>query len=290
MTAAGVLRERLGRGEMLVAPGAYDGISARAIERAGFAAVYMTGAGTAAALGYPDYGLATMTEMVENAGRIAAAVSLPVIADADTGYGSELNVVRTVREYERRGVAGIHLEDQVFPKRCGHLDEKRVTSCEEFFAKIRAAAESRRDPDFLIIARTDARAVLGFDEAIRRANGALAAGAGMAFVEAPQTLDEVREIPRRVQGPCLLNYVLGGKTPMLDLEEAERAGYRLAIAPGLLLVTALLGYEDALEELRTTRRHPPPARPITLMEVFRRFGADEWDALRRRFGSGGGRE
>jgi 2-methylisocitrate lyase-like PEP mutase family enzyme len=282
MSAAGRLRELLSRGRMVVAPGVYDGITARAVERAGFEVVYMTGAGTAAALGYPDYGLATMTEMVENAARIAAAVSVPLIADADTGYGNELNVVRTVREHERRGVAAIHLEDQVFPKRCGHLDAKRVIGAEEFFSKIRAAASARSNPDFVIIARTDARAVDGFDQAIRRANGALEAGADVAFVEAPETLDEVRDVPQRVRGPCLLNYVLGGKTPALDLDAAETMGYRVAIVPGLLLVTSLVACEEALSELRDQRRHPRPARAMSLKEVFRRFGADEWDAIRRR--------
>jgi 2-methylisocitrate lyase-like PEP mutase family enzyme len=285
VTAGRQLRDLLAREATLVAPGAYDGITARAVERAGFPAVYMTGAGTAAALGYPDYGLATMTEMVENAGRIAAAVSVPVIADADTGYGNELNVVRTVREYERSGVAAIHLEDQVFPKRCGHLDEKRVIPAEDFFSKIRAAAGSRSDPDFVLIARTDARAVAGLDEAIRRANGALEAGADVAFVEAPQTLEEIREVPGRVRGPCLFNWVAGGKTPAVDLDAIERAGYRVAIAPALLLVAAVLAGEDALESLRANRTLPAPARPTTLPDLFRRFGAEEWSEVRRRFGS-----
>ncbi len=169
------------------------------IEQAGFSAVYMTGAGTAAALGYPDYGLVTMSEMVENAGRIAAAVNVPVIADADTGYGNELNVVRTVREYEQRGVAGIHIEDQGFPKKCGHLENKAIIPLEDYLAKIRAAVAARRDRDFLIIARTDARAVLGFEEAIRRANASLDAGADMAFVEAPESLEEVAAVPRLVR-------------------------------------------------------------------------------------------
>jgi len=283
MSAPAKLRQLLASDSMLVAPGAYDGITARAVERAGFSAVYMTGAGTAAALGYPDYGLATMTEMVENAGRIAAAVSIPLIADADTGYGNELNVARTVREYERRGVAGIHLEDQVFPKRCGHLDAKQVIAAEEFFSKIRAAVASRSDPRFVLIARTDARAVAGLDEAVRRANGALEAGADIAFVEAPESVDEIREIPKRVNGPCLLNYVLGGKTPAVTLEEAQRAGYRLAIVPAALLIASLLACEDALAELRASGRHPAPSRPTSLKDAFRRFGADEWDALRSRF-------
>src|ERR1700739_540825 len=167
---------------MVVAPGAYDCITARLIEQAGFPAVYMTGAGTAATLGYPDYGLVTMSEMAENAGRLAAAVSVPVIADADTGYGNELNVTRTVREYEKRGVAGLHIEDQDFPKKCGHLDGKVVIPLDDYLAKIRAAAAARSNPDFLLIARTDSRAVIGFEEAVTRMNAALKAGATLGFL------------------------------------------------------------------------------------------------------------
>jgi 2-methylisocitrate lyase-like PEP mutase family enzyme len=268
---------------MVVAPGAYDCITARLIERAGFDAVYMTGAGTAATLGYPDFGLVTMSEMVGNAARIAAAVGLPVIADADTGYGNELNVVRTVREYEIAGAAGIHIEDQGFPKKCGHLDDKEIVSREDWLAKIRAAAGSKRSPDFMVIARTDSRAVAGFDEAIERANLAIAAGADMAFVEAPQTLDEVAAVPRLVRGPCLLNVVRGGKTPDLDLSEAERMGYKLAILPGLLIKNVVGICEQMLAELAATRRHPAPVREMTVREVFQLSGADEWDALRSRF-------
>ena len=222
MTQAASFRSLLRRDGMVVAPGAYDCITAKLIEQAGFAAVYMTGAGTAAMLGYPDFGLVTMSEMVANAGRIAAAVALPVIADADTGYGNELNVLRTVREFERAGVAGIHIEDQEFPKKCGHLEGKQIIPREDYIAKIRAAAAARRERDFMIIARTDSRAVAGFDEAVGRANAALSAGADMAFVEAPQTEEEVAAVPRLVNGPCLLNVVRGGKTPDLDLREAER--------------------------------------------------------------------
>jgi len=160
------LRALLQQDGVLVAPGAYDCIGARVIEQAGFPAVYMTGAGTAATLGYPDYGLITMSEMAENAGRLATAVRVPVIADADTGYGNELNVTRTVREYERRGIAGLHIEDQGFPKKCGHLDNKAVIPLDEFLAKVRAAAAARTNPDFLLIARTDARAVIGFEDAV----------------------------------------------------------------------------------------------------------------------------
>src|ERR1044072_7664226 len=162
MTQAARFRELMRRDGMVVAPGAYDCITARLIERAGFDAVYMTGAGTAATLGYPDFGLVTMSEMVGNAGRIATAIDLPVSADADTGYGNELNVVRTVREYEAAGVAGIHIEDQGFPKKCGHLDDKEIVPRVDWLAKTRAAADARRNRDFTVIARTEARAVAGF--------------------------------------------------------------------------------------------------------------------------------
>jgi len=283
MTQAARLRELLRRDGMVVAPGAYDCITARLIERAGFDAVYMTGAGTAATLGYPDFGLVTMSEMAANAGRIANCVKLPVIADADTGYGNELNVVRTVRAYEAAGVAGLHIEDQGFPKKCGHLDDKEIVPREEWLAKIRAAVAARRNPEFLVIARTDARAVIGFDEAVGRANAALAAGADMAFVEAPQTIEEVAAVPRLVQGPCLLNVVRGGKTPDLDLGDAERMGYKLAIVPGMLIQCVMATGEAVLAELAGKRRHPKPAKEIAVGEIFRLMGADDWDALRSKF-------
>ena len=283
MAQASGFRDLLKRNGMVVAPGAYDCITAKLIEQAGFAAVYMTGAGTAATLGYPDFGLVTMSEMVANAGRIAAAVDLPVIADADTGYGNELNVFRTVREFERSGVTGIHIEDQEFPKKCGHLEGKQVIPREDYLAKIRAAIAARRDKDFAIIARTDSRAVAGFDEAIARANGSLAAGADMAFVEAPQTLEEVAAVPRLVKGPCLLNVVRGGKTPDLDLRDAEVMGYKLAIVPGLLIKSVVGICDQMLAELKASHSHPLPVNEITVPEMFRRFGADEWDALRDRF-------
>jgi 2-methylisocitrate lyase-like PEP mutase family enzyme len=282
MSRARQFRDLLQRGGLIIAPGAYDCITARSIVAAGFGAVYMTGAGTAATLGYPDYGLLTMSETAGNAGRIAAAVEVPVIADADTGYGNELNATRTVREYERRGVAGLHIEDQGFPKKCGHLDNKTIVPLDEYLAKIRAAVAAKRDPDFFIIARTDSRAVLGFDEAVRRANAALAVGADMAFVEAPQTLEEVAAVPRLVNGPCLLNVVWRGKTPEVSFDDAERMGYRLAIVPGMLF-KAVIGVCDAtLSELRRTGRHPVPVHSMTVREAFRRVGADEWDAISER--------
>jgi len=280
MSKASDLRELLRQDTIVTAPGAYDCITARMIEQAGFSALYMTGAGTAAALGYPDYGLVTMSEMVENAGRIAAAVKIPVIADADTGYGSELNVVRTVREYEQRGVAGIHIEDQAFPKKCGHLENKAIVPLEDYLAKIRAAASAKRDRDFLIIARTDARAVLGFEEAIRRANASLDAGADMVFVEAPESLEEVAAVPRLVHGPCLLNMVWRGKTPEVALDDAQAMGYKLAILP-VLLFNAVVGVCDKmLADLKQKRRHPIPGADVAPKEFFRRMGAEEWDKVR----------
>ncbi|HEX4193353.1 MAG TPA: isocitrate lyase/PEP mutase family protein, partial [Stellaceae bacterium] len=271
---AAKLRALLRQDEMLVAPAAYDCIGARAIEDASFPLVYMTGSGTAAMLGYPDYGLVTMSEMVDNAGRIAGAVKVPVIADADTGYGNELNVTRTVQEYARRGVAGLHIEDQTFPKKCGQLDDKEVIPAAEFIAKVKAAVAARPDPDFVIIARTDARAVLGLDEAARRMNAALEAGADIAFLEAPQNLDEIHAVPKLVRGPCLLNLSVGGRTPLRDLGEAERAGYRIVIIPGLLLQEAMRAFAASLHTIKT--EHRLPEATVDVRERLRRMGAPEW--------------
>jgi 2-methylisocitrate lyase-like PEP mutase family enzyme len=282
MNEAAKLRQ-LFKQDMLVAPGAYDCITARTIAQAGFSAVYMTGAGTAATLGYPDYGLVTMSEMADNAGRIAAAVDIPVIADADTGYGNELNTTRTIREYEQRGVAGLHIEDQGFPKKCGHLDNKVIVPLDEYLAKVRAAVAARTNPDFVIIARTDSRAVLGLEEAIRRANAALEAGADMAFVEAPQTMEEVAAVPKLVKGPCLFNNVWKGKSPDVAFDGARRMGYRLVIVPGMLF-KAVIGTCDAvLREMREKGRHPILDTGMTVRDAFRRVGADEWDAVSERF-------
>jgi 2-methylisocitrate lyase-like PEP mutase family enzyme len=279
-TPARRLRELLSAPQMVQAPGAYDGITARLIEQAGFPAVYMTGAGTSAAKGFPDYGLLTQTEMVENAALIARCVQVPVISDADTGYGNELNVTRTVREFESRGVAAIHIEDQMSPKRCGHLDGKEIVPREEFVTKIKAAVAARRDPDFLIIARTDARAVIDLNEAIVRANEALAAGADMAFVEAVQTLEELAAVPKRVNGWCLLNVVPGGKTPLISMPQAQSMGYRLAILPGLSLRVVVRALDEALAQFRTTQVPEAPIPGTTLLDGFRRFGLDEWERLR----------
>jgi len=282
MSKGKIFRDALKRG-MVTAPGCFECIGARAIERAGFEAVYMTGAGTAATLGYPDYGLVTMSEMADNAGRIATAIKLPVIADADTGYGNELNAIRTVREYEKRGVAGIHIEDQGFPKKCGHLEDKTIAPLEDYVAKIRAAVSAKVDPNFLIIARTDSRAVLGFEEAIRRANAALAAGADMAFVEAPQNLEETSAVPKLVKGPCMLNMVWRGKTPDLSMEEAAKLNYAFMILPGVLTRTVVGACDAALADLKAKGRHPVPQSDITPQQGFNLNGAAEWDGYRARF-------
>lgn len=283
MAKAAQLRRLLAGDGIVVAPGVYDGITARLAELAGFSAVYMTGAGTSLSLGYPDLGLLTMTEMVGNAAVIDRTVQLPVIADADTGYGNEVNVTRTVQEYQRAGVAAIHIEDQVSPKRCGHLDGKELVGHDEFVAKIRAAASARTDPDFTLIARTDARAVAGLDEAVARANAALAAGADIAFVEAIPDLAELADVPRRVKGPCLLNVVRGGKTPDVNLMDAQAMGYRVAILPSLLLGAVMDACDGALAALKATHQPPSSAAGLKVGDRFRRFRSDEWDALRTRF-------
>jgi 2-methylisocitrate lyase-like PEP mutase family enzyme len=283
MQQARTLRSLISGDELVVAPGAYDCITARTIEMAGFSACYMTGSGTAASLGYPDYGLVTMSEMADNAGRIAKVIDIPVIADADTGYGNELNVTRTVQEYEARGVAALHIEDQDFPKKCGHLSSKTVIPLEDYIPKIKAAAAARRNPDFIIIARTDSRASLGLEEAIRRANAALEAGADIAFVEAPQTLEEMAAVPRNVKGPCLLNVVYRGKTPDISFEEIKQLGYRIAILPSILLKT-VYGIGDAiLAEAKRIGRHPTLPGEVGVEEGFRRLRADMWDEIRDRY-------
>lgn len=274
------LRRLLQQPDILVAPGAYDGGTAMLVQAAGFPVVYITGAGVSATYGLPDYGLLTLTEMAERAGLVANAVDIPTIADADTGYGNELNVTRTVTAYEQRGVAALHIEDQVAPKRCGHVAGKEVVSRQEFLSKIHAAVIARKDPDLVIIARTDSRAVLGLDEAVLRANAALDAGADMIFLEATQTVEEAASVPGLVKGPCLLNIVLGGKTPVLDVLEAQAMGYRAAIVPTILLSMMAARGLEALAALKTTHRHPPVPGNPSIEQIFQHFGSEKWDHLR----------
>jgi carboxyvinyl-carboxyphosphonate phosphorylmutase len=280
------LRQMLNAPGIIVAPGAYDGFSARLIEAAGFPAVYMTGAGTAAShLGQPDLGLATLTEMAAHASHLASCLSLPLIADADAGCGNVLNVVRTVREYERAGVAGLHLEDQVAPKKCGHIAGKQVIPAKEFVDKIRAAAEYRTDPDFVIIARTDARAVTGLDDAIERGNLYAEAGADVIFVEAPQTEDEIHRVAREVKAPLLANMVQGGRTPAVKVAELERLGFKIAIFPAVCMAAAVAAIEQALARLRETGTDWHDGPVLGPMDIFRRVGFDWWHAVEERFTS-----
>ena len=226
------LRKMLSEPGIIVAPGAYDCLTAKIIEREGFPAVYMTGAGTSVSrLGVPDLGLASVSEMVANAGAIAATVGVPLIADADTGYGGTLNVRRTIRQYESVGVAGVHIEDQESPKRCGHLDDKRVVSTEEMVRRLRAAVDARTDDDFVIIARTDALAVTDWDDTMARCEAYLEAGADVLFVEALRTAEQAEQVVRSFDVPMLYNFIETGKSPRLSASQLEEMGYKIVIFP-----------------------------------------------------------
>ena len=227
-----LLRQMLAGKNIVVAPGAHDALTAKIIEQVGFGAVYMTGYGQAAShLGKPDVGLLTMTEMLSRAANIVEAVNVPVIADADTGFGNAVNVMRTVREYEKAGVAAIQLEDQVAPKKCGHMTGRQVVSKEEMVGKIKAAVDVRKDSDFMIIARTDARTVHGIGEALERAKAYEEAGADILFVESPESIEEMKQITSSFNVPVLANMVEGGRTPFLSAQELEALGYELVIFP-----------------------------------------------------------
>jgi 2-methylisocitrate lyase-like PEP mutase family enzyme len=262
------LRELLAAGPTLFVPGCYNALSARILEHVGFPAVYMTGYGTSLSLlGMPDAGLATMSEMHLNARYIAGAVSVPVIADADNGYGNAINVMRTVREYMQTGVAAIHIEDQVMPKRCGHVAGRRVIPMDEAVGKYRAADQVRRevDPDFVIIARTDARGASGgtLDEAITRANAYLDAGADLAFVEGPTSMDEVRRVCREVRGPVFYNQT--GVSPRLSLEQMRELGIAVTIVPGALFRATI----TAVYDLALALREHGPLAEAEFIERFR---------------------
>lgn len=252
--AAGELRRGLNGPELLWGPGVYDGISAKIADEVGFPIVYMTGAGTAASrIGEPDMGLTTATEMVDNARMIQSKVSVPVVADADHGFGGVVNVIRTVHQYEQAGVAGIHIEDQTYPKRCGHLADKTVVDIQEFRRRIAAAVGERWNPDFVIVARTDARAPHGFDDAWARIETAFEAGADVGFFEAPESLEEVREVARRAAGrPMLLNMATNGKTPSLTVDEIADLGFRMAIWPAASMIPAAKAVRESLSNLKAS--------------------------------------
>jgi 2-methylisocitrate lyase-like PEP mutase family enzyme len=277
------LRDLLNRKELIVAAGVFDGISAHLARRTGQAAAYMTGAGVAASgFGLPDIGLVTQTEMVERARVIAGVLGdIPLIADADTGYGAPINVVRTVRQYDDAGVAAIQLEDQAFPKRCGHLTGKDVVDASEFERTLAAALDARSDDDLLVIARTDARAPLGLDAAIERANRYAAAGADVIFVEAPQGEDEIERIAREVDSPLLINLVLGGLTPLQSADRLCELGYAIAIHPSDALARATLAALQAMCDL--VGADPADHLPATPQDFFNLVGMAQWAAIDRRY-------
>ena len=277
MTAASRFRHLLNEPGIIVAPGAYDCLTATIIQQAGFPAVYMTGAGTSVArLGYPDLALATMTEMLANAADIAGAVDVPVIADADTGYGGILNIQRTIRQYERTGVAAIHIEDQEFPKRCGHLDNKRVIPAADMVQKIRAAVDARTDPDFTIIVRTDALAVTGWDDTMRRCEDYVNAGADVLFVEALRTPEQAERAARSFDVPLLYNFVETGKSPLLSAVELERMGFKVVIFPVSALLTVCRVVGSLMRDLkeRGTTSHLLE-NMLSVEECFNIVGLDE---------------
>ena len=276
MSTRAVFRDALRRDGMIVAPGVYDSITARLVESAGFLAVYMTGAGVSASLGFPDYGLLTMSEMVERAGVIIRTVHIPLISEREHRIRQRAQCDANRARVRGTGncrhpYRGPSLAQAMRPSR---WERDRIAG--GFLSKIRAAVAARRDPLLVIIARTDARAVVSFEEAIDRANAAIEAGADMAFVEAPQTMEELSAVPRLVKGPCLLNVVPGGKTPAISMTEAQDMGFKLAIFPGLLLGAAVIGGDRALQILKGTDS-PPNLGSATIKDAFLRFGATEWD-------------
>ena len=285
MTRCQTLRHLIGEKKGLVVPGAYDGVSAKLVEQAGFPVVYMTGYGVSASrLGLPDMGFAGLAEMADHARNMAGAVSIPLIADADTGYGNALTVRRTVALYEAAGVAALHLEDQQMPKRCGHLAGKTVVPAEEFAAKIRAAVDARTNPGFTIIARTDAIAVNGLDDALRRGEMAVKAGADMLFVEAPTTEEQIERVARAFDTPLLFNYAPGGRSPLLPFSRLRELGYAVILLPVDTLFVAARAIQGFLQELRTSDATPAPTdRYFPFREFNELIGVTEQFALGERY-------
>jgi len=285
MNSRQTLRQLLKRDKLLVAPGCFDGLSARLVEEAGFEAAYLSGGAVARSMGIPDIGLVTLSESIDRAAQVVATVKIPIIADADTGYGNVVNLVRTVREFERAGVAAIHIEDQITPKRCGHLDDKEVIPLAEMEKKLQAALATRTDPDFCIIARTDARGVDGFDDAIKRGRAFAKLGVDAIFVEAPQSEDELAEIPRRIPNvPILVNVFKGGKTPMLPMQRLQEMGYRIAIYPSETQRAAIHAMRRALETLKregTTESIDDSL--TTFKERDQVVGLDDWQKIEREY-------
>jgi len=284
MTPRQELRRLIDQRDYTMVPGAYDTLTARLVEAAGFAAVYLTGGGYSRASGYPDLGLLSLTENVLFIGRTVEAVGIPVIADADTGYGNAINVIRTVREYEKTGVAGFHIEDQISPKKCGHYEGKEVISRAEMIGKIKAAVDTRRDGDLVIIARSDARAIEGLEAAVDRVNAYLEAGADVGFVEAPQTVEELRIVGREVRGPALVNVFEGGKTPMIGAQELEAMGFRLGIYPSQTHRAAIRAAQRVLAAMkRDGDTRAIETELATFQEREDAVGTADWRALEDKY-------
>jgi len=285
MSPRQTLKQLLKRNKLLVAPGCFDGLSARLVQEAGFEAAYLSGGAVARSMGIPDIGLVTMSENIERAAQVASVISIPIIADADTGYGNAVNLVRTVRAFERAGVAAIHIEDQITPKRCGHLDGKEVIPLDEMLQKLKAALANRSDADFGIIARTDARSVHGFDDAIKRGQAFAKLGVDAIFIEAPQSEEELAEIPRQIPNiPLLVNVFKGGKTPMLPVERLEKIGYRIAIYPSETQRAGIYAMRSALSTLkRDGTTESIDAALTTFKERDRVVDLDGWQKIERDF-------
>lgn len=284
MTPRQKLRELINEPRYFVVPGAYDPLTARLVQLAGFEAVYLTGGGYSRANGFPDLGLLTMSENLQFIARTVDAVEIPVIADMDTGYGNALNVVRAVREYEKTGVAAFHLEDQVSPKKCGHYEGKQIVSRSEMVGKIKAAVDTRRDADMVVIARTDARAVEGFQAAIDRMNAYLEAGADVGFVEAPQTVEEMAKIPPSITKPALVNIFEGGKTPPQPAKRLEEMGFRLGIYPSQTHRAAIFAAQEVLAVLkRDGDTAAIEHRMATFSDRERAVNTARWGELERKF-------
>jgi len=281
------LKTLLAGNRCIIAPGVADAFAARLVRMEGFEACYMTGFGTSLTrLGMPDIGLLTMSEMVDNAARIVDACGIPLVADADTGYGNPMNVRRTIHEYERVGVAGVHLEDQAWPKRCGHLAGKRVIPTQEMEAKLKAACDTRKDKDFQIIARTDAIAVEGFEQALERGERYRAAGADVVFIEAPTSLAQMEEIGRRFKGvPLLYNVAASGKTPDMPVDEAAKYGYRIAIYPNWVILAAIPAMRRMLRELKSKGTPAHMRKEVADFKEFTEIaGLPEVQELENRYG------
>ncbi|HEV7456860.1 MAG TPA: oxaloacetate decarboxylase [Roseococcus sp.] len=280
------LRARLEQGLPTVAPGAYDGLSARLVAEAGFPALYASGGAIARSLGVPDLGLLGMEQVVERVAAMCDAVEIPVIADADTGYGNALNTQRAVQAFERAGVAAIHLEDQQFPKRCGHYEDKALVSTAEMAGKLRAARDAARDPDFVLIARTDAIAVEGLDGALARAQAYREAGADVIFVEAPTSVAQIERIAREVPGPKLMNMFHGGKTPIMPAEELARMGYGIVIIPSDLQRAAIHAMRATLAAIaRDGTSMAMAERMVSFTERERIIGTHHWLERDARYGA-----